>query len=212
MDEPKEQLSENDEALVRPPVRKSTRKRSIIIFTVVSLLNIGLLTLLWTQLLTPASSSGSARNTSTPSANDPLIGAAAPTFVLPTLAGQNASTLALADFKGHPVVINFWSSTCDPCKDEAPLLETQWLRTQGQGTIFLGIDVEDTRQDGLTFLQQHGVTYRNGIDTSGNTLVNYGVTYTPETIFIDRSGKIVSAVRMEITSQQLQAGLQRIMR
>ena len=213
MDEPKEQMSEDSEALVRPPVRKSTRKRSIMIFIVVSLLNVGLLTLLWTQLLTPASSSGSTRGTpSTAAANDPLLGAAAPNFALSTLAGQTSPTLSLADFKGHPVVINFWSSTCDPCKDEAPLLETQWLRTRGQGVIFLGIDVEDTRQDGLAFLQQHGVTYRNVIDTGGGTLVNYGVTYTPETIFIDRSGKVVSAVRMEITSQQLQAGLQQITR
>ena len=210
MEEPKEQLSENGEALVRQPARKSTRKRSIIIFTVVILLNIGLLALLWTQLLTPASTSTVQGTGSSPAA-DVLIGAAAPTFTLPTLTGQNGAKISLADFKGQPVVINFWSSTCAPCKDEAPLLETQWLRVKNQGVVFLGIDVEDTQHDGLGFVQQHGTTYRNVIDTAGNTLVNYGVTYTPETIFINRAGKVVSAVRMEITSQQLQAGLQQIM-
>ncbi len=209
MDEPKEQLSENDEALVRPPARKNTRKRSITIFIVVSLLNVGLLALLWTQLLTPASTS---TTHGTPATNDVLIGAAAPAFTLPALTSPNGTKISLADFKGQPVIINFWSSTCAPCKDEAPLLETQWLRVKSQGVVFLGIDVEDTQHDGLNFLQQHGMTYRNVIDTAGDTLVNYGVTYTPETIFINRAGKVVSAVRMEITSQQLQDGLQQIMR
>ncbi len=209
MEEPKEPFSEEGAAIVRPPVRKRTRKRSIIIFIVVSLLNIGLLTLLWTQLLTPASTN---TTQGTPPTNDVLIGTTAPNFILPDLTSSNGTKISLADFKGKPMVINFWSSTCVPCQDEAPLLETQWQRVKGQGVVFVGIDVEDTQNDGLSFIHQHGATYNNVIDTKGDTLVNYGVTYTPETIFINREGKVVSAVRMEITSQQLQAGLQAIMR
>lgn len=206
--EPKEQASETGEALVRPPARKRSRKRSILIFTVVSLLNVGLLALLWTQLLTPAQQSSS-QSTS----GDPLIGQAAPSFTLALLNGaQSKQKVSLADFKGKPVVINFWSSTCEPCKDEMPLLETQWERVKSQGVVFLGIDVEDTSSDGLSFLQQHGATYLSVIDSSGQTLVSYGVTYTPETIFINREGKIISAVRMEITSQQLQENLQALLR
>jgi cytochrome c biogenesis protein CcmG/thiol:disulfide interchange protein DsbE len=206
--EPKEQVSETGEAVVRPPARKSSRKRSILIFTVVSLLNVGLLALLWTQLLTPAQPSSSQSASS-----DPLIGHAAPNFTLTVLnSGQSKQMISLSNFKGKPVVINFWSSTCEPCKDEMPLLETQWERVKSQGVIFLGIDVEDTPGDGLNFLQQHGATYLSVIDSSGGTLVSYGVTYTPETIFIDRSGKVISAVRMEITSQQLQENLQALLR
>ncbi|SRR5579883_3119809 len=187
------------------PPRKHNRKRNIIIFTVVTLINIGLLALLWTQLLTPAQS-GSTQNS-----GDPLIGQAAPNFTLPALNGTGQQKFSLADFKGKAVVINFWSSTCQPCKDEMPLLETQWERVQKQGIVFLGIDVEDTTSDGLAFLKDHGATYTSVIDTSGKTLVDYGVTYTPETIFIDRTGKVISAVRMEITSQQLQDNLQKLL-
>lgn len=209
MEESKEHIMEGAEASIHQPARKSNRKRSIIIFTVVSLLNVGLLALLWTQLLTPARPN----TTQGPApATDPLIGAAAPNFTLPDLKDQSGQSISLASFKGRPVVINFWSSSCAPCKDEAPLLETQWQRTKGQGVVFLGIDVIDTRDNGLSFVQQHGTTYSNVIDSSGATLVSYGVTYTPETIFINRVGKVVSAVRMEITSQQLQSGLQAILR
>lgn len=205
----KEQVSETGEALVRQPARKNTRKRSILIFTVVSLFNIGLLALLWTQLLTPAQQSSS-QNAS----GDPLIGHAAPNFTLGVLnsSAQGKQKISLADFKGKPVVINFWSSTCQPCKDEMPLLETQWERVKSQGVVFLGIDVEDTSSDGLSFLQQHDATYLSAFDSGGETLVSYGVTYTPETIFINREGKVISAVRMEITSQQLQENLQALLR
>src|SRR5581483_6401605 len=108
---------------------------------------------------------------------------------------QGKQQLSLASFKGKAVVINFWSSTCQPCKDEMPLLETQWERVQQQGVVFLGIDVEDTTSDGLAFLKTHGATYTSVIDSGGSTLVSYGVTYTPETIFVDKSGKVISAVR-----------------
>lgn len=206
-----EHYSAENEATVQAPARKRTRKRSILLFIVISLLNVGLLALLWTQLLTPAQTSTSTAQ-GTPATTDVLIGAMAPNFTLPDLKSQNGKSISLADFKGQAVVLNFWSSTCAPCNDEAPLLETQWQRVKNQGVIFLGIDVEDTANAGLSFIQQHGATYRNVIDTNGDTLVNYGVTYTPETIFINRAGKVVSAVRMEITSQQLQNGLQTIMR
>jgi cytochrome c biogenesis protein CcmG/thiol:disulfide interchange protein DsbE len=208
MDEPGDQPAVSDEAVARPPIgRNSSRKRSILIFTVVSLLNVGLLALLWVWLLTPAQPSNSQ---STP--GDPLLGHQAPDFTLPLLTAQGKQTLSLSAFKGKPVVINFWSSTCEPCKDEMPLLESQWERVRSQGVVFLGIDVEDTSSDGLRFLQEHGATYASVIDSSGETLVSYGVTYTPETIFIDRSGKVVSAVRMEITSQQLQDNLTALLR
>ncbi|HVU67549.1 MAG TPA: TlpA disulfide reductase family protein [Ktedonobacteraceae bacterium] len=187
------------------PPQKQNRKRGILIFTVVTIINIGLLALLCTQLLTPAQSGSSQ------SPGDPLLGKAAPNFALPALNGTDQHTISLADFKGKAVVINFWSSTCQPCKDEMPLLETQWERVQQQGIVFLGIDVEDTTSDGQAFLKEHGATYSSVIDTSGRTLVDYGVTYTPETIFIDRTGKVINAVRMEITSQQLQDNLQKLL-
>lgn len=208
MKEPVDQLSQAGEGIARLPARKNrSHKRSIIIFTVVSLLNVGLLTLLWVWLLTPAQSNN-AQNTP----GDPLLGHQAPDFTLPLLAVQSRQTLSLSSLRGKPVVINFWSSTCEPCKDEMPLLESQWERVKSQGVVFVGIDVEDTTSDGLRFLQQHGATYASVIDSGGETLVNYGVTYTPETIFIDRSGKVVSAVRMEITSQQLQDNLNALLR
>jgi cytochrome c biogenesis protein CcmG, thiol:disulfide interchange protein DsbE len=210
------EIRDTGEPLAPQAAPRNTRKRSIIIFTITSTLCLGLLALLWVQLLTPAQQSqGMSQNSNTTSSestiNDPLIGQTAPNFTLLSLNGPGNQKVSLTSFAGKAVVINFWSSTCAPCNDEAPLLETQWELNQAQGVVFLGIDVEDTNSDGLHFLQQHGVTYTSLIDNSGATLVSYGVTYTPETIFISRTGKVVSAIRMEITSQQLQSGLQTLL-
>src|SRR6202043_1328389 len=71
---------------------KRSRKRRIIIFTVVSLINVGLLALLWSQLLTPAQPNATISNGST---SNPLVGQAAPNFTLSTLSGATAPSLSL---------------------------------------------------------------------------------------------------------------------
>jgi cytochrome c biogenesis protein CcmG, thiol:disulfide interchange protein DsbE len=204
--EAKSAASEILQAKQQTPVRKKkgSRKRSITIFIVVSLLNVGLLVFLWTQLLTPAQNAAQV--------HDPLIGHPAPNFTLDALSLHPAASISLANFKGKPVVLNVWNSTCGPCVNEAPLLQSQWQHVKSQGIVFIGIDFQDTRSDGLGFLQKYGVTYPNVLDGSGSTAINYGVTGTPETIFIDRQGVVVSRVPFELTGQTLQSNLQLISR
>ncbi len=110
------ELAEN--APVQELVRKNKRRRRILIFCVVSLVNVGLLALLLTQLLTPAQHA----------VPDPLVGHPAPDFSLAMLRpGSGKSSLPLSNFKGKPVVLNFWASWCAPCKEEMPLLESTWI-------------------------------------------------------------------------------------
>jgi cytochrome c biogenesis protein CcmG, thiol:disulfide interchange protein DsbE len=194
------------ETQVRVPRRKSSRKRSITIFSIVTIVNIGLLVFLWTQLLTPAQNTTSGKS----SVTDPLIGHSAPDFKLDALNVHAPASISLLKFKGKPVVLNVWNSTCGPCVNEAPLLQTQWQHIKSQGVVFIGIDFQDTQSDGLSFLKKYGVTYLNVLDASGATAINYGVTGTPETIFINRQGVVVSRVPYELTEQTLQSNLKLI--
>jgi cytochrome c biogenesis protein CcmG, thiol:disulfide interchange protein DsbE len=190
------------------PRKSSARKRNIIIFVVVSILNVGLLALLFTQLLTPAQSG-------TLASADPMIGRLAPNFTLSTLnvTGGNASpTLSLSNYKGRPVVLNVWNSTCVPCIAEAPLLQAQWKQAQARGVVFLGLDLQDVQNDGKHFLQQYSVTYPNVFDATGAVAINYGVTGTPETFFINRQGFIVAHIVGQLTAQSIQSNLQLITR
>ena len=196
-----------DQAPIPEPTPKSKNrsKRNITIFIVVSLLNVGLLALLWTLLLTPAKNA-------TPASSDPLIGHAAPNFTLAALATgtHGASDLSLLNFKRKPVMLNIWSSTCVPCIAEAPFLQSQWQQVRSKGVVFLGIDFQDSQSDGLRFLQQNGITYPNVLDSTGSVSIDYGVTGTPESIFINRQGTVVSRVIGQLTAQTLQNNLQLI--
>lgn len=188
--------------------RRRSRKRSIIIFTVVSLLNVGLLALLWSQLLTPAQNQTSTGGNDAPG---PLQGKLAPDFTLATLTAPSAnqgSKIDLASFKGKPVVLNFWASSCGPCHEEAPMLQTTWNHVQSKGVVFIGIDFQDTQSNGLGFLHQYAITYPNALDSGGSTAIHYGVIYTPTTFFINRKGVIVRSIPREMTALELQSGLQ----
>ena len=66
-------------------------------------------------------------------------GQAAPAFSLPRL--DAPGTISLADYRGHPVVLNFWASWCQPCKQEAPLFATAADRYRGK-LVVLGIDAK----------------------------------------------------------------------
>jgi cytochrome c biogenesis protein CcmG/thiol:disulfide interchange protein DsbE len=181
--------------------KSKSRRRSIIIFTVISLVNVGLLAVLWVALLTPA------QNSHNSASSDPLLGRPAPDFTLALLSKQAGPALHLANLKGKLVVINFWASWCDPCKQEAPLLQAQWQRAKVQGVVFIGIDFQDGQSAALSFVQQNGLTYINVVDPNGSTGINYGVTGVPETFFIDRHGVIVNTVRKELTAQVLQSAI-----
>jgi cytochrome c biogenesis protein CcmG/thiol:disulfide interchange protein DsbE len=194
---------------VQPPVRKNRRKRSIIVFVVVSLLNVGLLALLWSQLLTPAQSITPGKTTST----DPLVGHPAPAFTLAALnTPTRQPTLSLNDLKGKAIVLNVWASWCVPCNQEAPMLQTAWRQTQAQGkdVVFLGVDFQDSRSDAVSFMHKYGISYPNVLDASGSVSIDYGVTEVPETVFINQKGTVISAVRQELTAQALQSNLKLI--
>ncbi|WP_052887488.1 TlpA family protein disulfide reductase [Thermogemmatispora carboxidivorans] len=190
------------------------RRRSIAIFVVVSLLNVALLAVLWSQLLTPASEQKVSGGSAPAGFSGPMVGKTAPDFRLPLLApgaGSN-NAVALSNFKGQAVVLNVWQSSCEPCQREAPVLQTTWQRVQGQGIVFLGLDFQDNHNDALSFLQAHGITYTNVSDSSGATAISYGVANLPTTIFIDRTGKIVGWHEGELTVQLLEQGLRLLSR
>ncbi len=123
------------------------------------------------------------------SIRSPLIGKPAPAFRLEKLSG--GAPIALADFKGKPVVINFWATWCVPCMQEHPemVAASRRLRDQVQ---FLGVVFDDKEENVRAFLEENGSPYPSLLDPDGKTAVAYGVAGVPETYFVDPQGVIVS--------------------
>ena len=120
----------------------------------------------------------------------PKVGAHAPPFSLQRLTG--GGDLSLASLRGKPVVLNFFASSCAPCKADSGVLETAYRRFRSQGTVFVGIDYEDATSDARRFVEAHGITYPVVRDP-GQTAAEYGIEGTPETFFINRNGRLVGA-------------------
>lgn len=111
----------------------------------------------------------------------------APDFRLRSFDG---GLIALSDFRGKVVVLNFWASWCTPCKQEMPNLERAWQEFRDRGVVVLGIDVLDDQKDAAAFLEALQITYPNVYDPDQTRMVAYQVTGLPTTIFIDREQRI----------------------
>jgi len=115
----------------------------------------------------------------------------APDFTVTTFDGK---TISLADLKGQGVVLNFWASWCDPCRDEAALLEETWRAEKDNGIAFIGLDYLDQEPAALEYLAEYGVTYPNGPDLRSEAARRYGIKGVPETFFIDPEGNIAEII------------------
>jgi cytochrome c biogenesis protein CcmG, thiol:disulfide interchange protein DsbE len=122
----------------------------------------------------------------------------APPVEFTTFEGE---TIRLDDLRGQGVVLNFWASWCDPCREEAVLLEQSWRREQANGIIFLGLDYLDQEPAALKYLEEYDVTYPNGPDLRSQAARRYGIKGVPETFFISPDGRIVETVIGPILNQ-----------
>lgn len=129
-----------------------------------------------------------------------------------TLQRFDGGSFRLSEQRGKVVAINFWSSWCVPCRQEAPELEGAWQAYRDRGVVFLGVDIWDTEADARAFLREFGVTYPNAPDQSGGVTVEYGVTGIPETYFVDRDGRLVRRWIGPLTAAQLAGFLDELLR
>ena len=139
----------------------------------------------------------------------PLIGKPAPGFALREVG--TGKTIDLAQFKGKPVVINFWATWCGPCWEEHPVLVANARRMEPQ-VQFLGVVFQDTEEKILSFLQQRGSAYPTVVDQNGKTGIAYGVGGVPETYFLDENGVIVAKYNGPMNTDVLQEHLRKVLK
>ena len=110
-----------------------------------------------------------------------------PNFTLELMDGKE---FHFSDYKGKPVLINFFASWCLPCREEMPVLEKIVLEYQPKGVAFLGIAVDDTEQKMKEFITRYGVTFPVGLDKTAEIQKSFGLYGIPTTYFIDKNGVI----------------------
>ena len=139
------------------------------------------------------------------------IGKQAPAFEMPSFSG---GLIKLSDYKGRPVIINFWASWCGPCRVEAPALQAIWEKFRTEDLVVIGVNLsrQDPQDNSMAFLTEFGITYPNGTDGNGFTTIDYGVGGIPVTFFVNRSGTIIRRFVGSLNEMQLHERAEELIR
>jgi cytochrome c biogenesis protein CcmG/thiol:disulfide interchange protein DsbE len=115
--------------------------------------------------------------------------------------------VTLTALRGHPVLITFWASWCEPCEHEAPALERFSQGLDGHAAL-VGVNWSDPSLSGArAFVKRYGWTFPNLRDPQGTVGLAYGVTGLPTTFVIDSTGKVRATLRGPQTQQTLASAL-----
>jgi cytochrome c biogenesis protein CcmG, thiol:disulfide interchange protein DsbE len=136
----------------------------------------------------------------------PKVGSLAPDFSLRALDG---TTVTLSALRGHPVLINFWTSWCVGCRQEAPELQQLFTEHEGDGLIILGLNAttEDDMSKVNAYATEFKLTYPIPLDEQGTAIRAYKVPGLPTSFFVDRHGIIRNVVMGQMDSKTMREGI-----
>jgi thiol-disulfide isomerase/thioredoxin len=137
-----------------------------------------------------------------------LRGKTAPEFALTTLDGKKIS---LSDYKGRPVLVNFWATWCAPCKLEMPWFEEFRKQYSSQGFEILGIaDDTDAGKDVIEkAVQKTGVSYPILLADGKIEKAYGGLDYLPMSFYVDKNGVVVEETAGLGTKDEIEANIKK---
>ena len=133
--------------------------------------------------------------------NSAVAGTSLPEVSLLTLDNKTIESITLI---GKPLILNFWYSTCEPCRREMPVLAAS-ADTHSSTVRFVGINMNDSIETATAFAAKYNVLYDIMFDPSGSFIGALGIGTAPMTLFVDAQGVIVDQVAGEITADKLES-------
>ena len=128
---------------------------------------------------------------------------------------NDGNTVRLSDFRGKPVVLNFWATWCPPCKAELPDFDRS-AATYGDEVTFLMVNLTDGGRDTVSgvreFVAANSYTFPVYFDTRYSAANAYRVSSIPTTYFINAEGEIVSYKVGMVSASELEKGIQNLLK
>ena len=141
-----------------------------------------------------------------------FVGKQAPDFTLSTLEGTKVS---LSQFQGQPILINFWASWCDPCRDEMPDLARTFEAQKAEGLMILGLNLtfSDSLPDVQAFVKEFNIPFPILLDEDGTVAEKlYRISGLPTSVFINQDGTIERIQVGVMTGRQIKQYVAEILR
>ncbi len=133
------------------------------------------------------------------------VGDVAPDFVAADLDGN---AVKLSDYRGRPVILNFWATWCAPCRVEMPEFQTAFEENQANGLEILAVNRDETQEQVVEFFDEFGLTFTPLLDQGSLVADQYQVFNMPTTYFLNAEGVVTAVHRGPLVSSQLDGYLE----
>jgi thiol-disulfide isomerase/thioredoxin len=108
----------------------------------------------------------------------------------PDLAGFKLEGKLPEATKGKVVLVDFWASWCEPCKQSFPVMEELHKRYADRGLVIIAINVDENRPDMEAFLKKNAATFIVLRDANQKLVERTGIATMPSSFLLDRDGKV----------------------
>lgn len=137
------------------------------------------------------------------------VGAPAIDFAAQNLEGER---VRLSDFRGQPVMINFWATWCPPCRMEMPAFQEAYEAHRDNGLVILAVNQGESEGTVRRFFyDEQNFTYTPLLDENSEISQGYGVFSFPTTVFVNEEGTVTAVHRGLLPKETLDAYLADLM-
>ncbi len=135
------------------------------------------------------------------------VGQRAPDFTVELLDGR---TVALSDFRGRPVLLNFWATWCGPCREELPDFQAVFdLQGGAERFVVLAVNNMESRETVASYVEEVGLSFPVALDPEGRINFDlYRIQGYPTSFLLDANGVIAARFQGSLSGSQLLTALE----
>ncbi len=128
-------------------------------------------------------------------------------FTLPDI---NGDMIALSDYEGENIYLNFWASWCEPCNEEMPNIEKIFKEYNNKGLIILTINTGEDKATVEEYMKANGYTFPVLLDLEMSVARQYKTSSIPVSFFINKEGKIVTEKEGLMTEEEMRKAIAKL--